>query len=222
MDGRDVVESAVEGYLDAVATSLVGPRVTRAAILDELRDGLHDAIATRVRHGDRPGVAVRAAVAECGAPAAVARGFAGELAGDRARRTVAAYLGTGPLVGLLWMLAVAPPGWWRSGPAGLWAAIPPAPGIALACGVGVLVVTATGRASRWLPIPPEQIVHAALFVVAVAAVSDLVMLALATRPDGAAGTSTIGILAITASSIRLASSIPTAARCLRVRSAVAR
>ncbi|MER7433781.1 permease prefix domain 1-containing protein [Pseudonocardia alni] len=102
MAGGDVAERTVEDYLDAVASRLVGPRATRAAILDELRDGLQDAIETRVRCGAHRGVAVGAAVAEFGAPEVIARGFAGELAGSRARRTVAAYLGTGPLVGLLW------------------------------------------------------------------------------------------------------------------------
>jgi len=100
MAGRDLAESAaeraVEGYLGAVAAGLIGPRRVRAAILDELRDGLHDAIATRVRRGEHPTVAMRSALAQFGAPEVMAHGFAGELAGSRARRTVAAYLSTGP------------------------------------------------------------------------------------------------------------------------------
>lgn len=217
MAGGDVAERTVEDYLDAVASRLVGPRATRAAILDELRDGLQDAIETRVRCGAHRGVAVGAAVAEFGAPEVIARGFAGELAGSRARRTVAAYLGTGPLVGLLWLLAVAPSSWWHNGPAALWAAVPPAPAIGLACVVGVLVLAATGRGSRWLPLPPGPIVHSALVVVAVAVLGDLFMLALVTRPDAGGASSTFGVLAIMASVIRLGLSIPAATRCLSVR-----
>lgn len=126
---------------------------------------------------------MRSALAEFSAPEVMARGFADELAGSRARRTVAAYLTTGPLVGLLWLLTLAPSHWWRDGPAALWAAIPPAPAIGLACGVGALVLAATGRGSRWLSLSSGQIVHAAVVVVALAVFGDLLMLTLATRPD---------------------------------------
>lgn len=220
MAGGDVAERVVEDYLAAVATSLVGPRAVRAAILDELRDGLHAAIATRIGRGEHPAAATAAALNEFGAPEATARGFAGELASSQARRTVVAYLGSGPLIGLLWLLTVAPPGWWRRGPATLWAAIPPAPAIGLALVLGVLVLAATGTASRWLPIPPEPIVPAALVVVALAILGDLLMLALVARPDVAA--STTGVLAILASAIRIGLSIPAMVSCLRVRRATAR
>ncbi|MFC4951004.1 permease prefix domain 1-containing protein [Pseudonocardia sp. GCM10023141] len=216
MAGRDVVEFEVERYLDAVGAGLVGPRAARAAILDELRDGLHDAIATRVRHGEHPAAAVRAALAEFGAPSVMASGFVGELAGSRARRTVAAYLGSGPLVGMLWLLTLAPAGWWRHGPAALWGAIPPAPVIGLACVVGVLVLAGTGRGSRWLPLPPGQIVAGALIVVVVAVLGDLFMLARVAAAGPVAST-TIAVLAVTASIIRLGFSIPVVAGCLRLR-----
>lgn len=219
MAGGDVGERAVVDYLAVVATSLVGPRAVRDAILDELRDGLHDAIAIRIGRGEHPVAASGAALIEFGAPEATARGFADELVSSQARRTVVAYLGTGPLIGLLWLLTVAPAGWWRGGPATLWAAIPPAPAIGLALILGVLVLAATGRASRWLPIPPGQIVDAALVVVAVTILGDLLMLALVARPGASA--STAGILAIMASAARLGLSIPAAASCLRVRRATA-
>jgi hypothetical protein len=134
----------------------------RVAILDELRDGLHDATAARVQRSERPLEAVPAALAEFGAPAVTAREFAVELARSQARRTVAAYLGTGPLVGLLWLLTLAPPHWWCDGPAALWSGITLAPTIALGCGVGAVVLAATGRASRWMSPPSGRVVHGAL------------------------------------------------------------
>jgi hypothetical protein len=36
MAGRDVAECAVEGYLDAVATGLVGPRAARSRSAEEI------------------------------------------------------------------------------------------------------------------------------------------------------------------------------------------
>lgn len=82
MVGGDVAERAIDGYLAAVAPRLVGPRAARTAILDELRDGLHEAVAARIRSGDEMEAALRAALDEFGAPARTAAAFAGELAGS--------------------------------------------------------------------------------------------------------------------------------------------
>lgn len=118
---------------------------------------------------------------------------------------------------------LAPSGWWQHGPAALWAAVPPAPVIGLAGAGGVLVLVATGRPSRWLQLPPRHVVHGALVVVAAAVLGDLLMLVLIALPDATIGSSTtIAVLAVTASVIRLGSSIPVAARCLHTRSTVAR
>ena len=82
----------IESYLAQVARRLPAGRRRRAAILDELRDGLYEAV--------ERGLAPADAVGGFGTPAAVAAAFAGELATVRARRTVWAYLGTRPLVGI--------------------------------------------------------------------------------------------------------------------------
>ena len=115
------------GYLAAVAERLDGPRSTRTAILDELRDGLYEACtAWRARGWMRRPRSQRPCVSS-GPPAALARGFAGELATARARRIALAYLATGPMVGAPWLLALQPVSGPRShGPAGpLWTPFPP-------------------------------------------------------------------------------------------------
>jgi len=222
MASGDLAEHAVEDYLDAVASGLVGPRALRAAILDELRDGLHEALAIRIQSGERVSAAARSVMTEFGAPAVLARGFAAELADSRARHTVAAYLCTGPLIGLLWLLWMAPPDWWRTGPVGLWGAVPAAPAIGLGCIIGFLILAATGRGSRWLRVPPRQTVHGALAVVAVAVLADLFMLASVAHSGTDVSPSMIAALAILASTSRLALSIVATAQCLRVRRIVTR
>lgn len=215
MSDHPVVASAVEGYLDAVATELVGPAATRAAILDELRDGLHAAITSHLQAGADRDDSVRAALREFGPPATTAAAFGGELAGARARRTAAAYLLTGPVVGLLWLLTLTPTGWWPDRPAAIWEAIPATPAIAIAAAAGVAVLAATGRPSRWLQPAPHQILHATMLVIAVAALADLLMLAL-TMMSGAP-LPAIGIAAVAASLVRLGCGLAATSHCVRTR-----
>jgi hypothetical protein len=217
MAGRDLAEQAVEGYLATVAGRLVGPRTVRVAILHELRDGLHEAVAAGARRGESGPEAVRAALREFGPPAAIAAGFAAELGCSHARRTVTGYLATGPVIGLLWLLMLTPPGWWPRNVVALWQAVPAAPAIGFAVLSGGLVLAATGRASRWMTLPPRHILNGAITVVAAAALGDLLMLILATRSAPVPGSPLIGALAVTASVIRLGVGVPTTARSLRVR-----
>ena len=117
MPGADM--TMADGYLAAVAERLDGPRSTRTAILDELRDGLYEACTAWRARGLDAQAAVAAALREFGPPAGLARGFAGELATARARRIALAYLATGPMVGAPWLLALQPVSGPRShGPAG--------------------------------------------------------------------------------------------------------
>lgn len=217
MAGHPVAECAVESYLDAVAARLVGPRPMCAAILDELRDGLHESAANHRARGAAADAAVRSAVNEFGTPKVVAAAFAGELAASRARRTVAAFLITGPAVGLLWLPSFAPPRWWLNGPVALLAAVPVAPVVVAAVVIGVAVLAATGRPSRWLQPSPRTVLHGALLVVAATTLGDLVVIVIAVHEGAAATLSTIGVLAIAASTIRLGFSVLGAAGCLRSR-----
>lgn len=215
MPDRAVAASAIEGYLDAVAARLVGPAAARAAILDELRDGLHTAVDGHLQRGADGDGSVRAAMHEFGPPATTAAAFAGELASARARRTAMAYLVTGPVVGLLWLLWLAPPGWRLDGPGTLLAAVPAAPVIVIATATGMAVLAATGRPGRWLRLAHHDILHGALIVVVAAALGDLLMLTLAAR--SAAPLPAFGAMAVSVSLVRLGCGLAATACCLRTR-----
>lgn len=206
-------DPAVEAYLDAVNTWLTGPRPTRRAILDELRDVLYEAVAAHGRRGARPERAVPMALGEFGPPSTLAAGYAGELATARARRTTTAYLVTGPVVGLCWLSVLAPPVWWQRSPSVLLAAVPVAPVIAVAAVIGALVLAVTGRAGRWLQVSDQDPITGTMVVIAAAAAGDLLMLVVAARtaPTGAPALVT---LAIVASTVRLGASAPAIAHCI--------
>jgi hypothetical protein len=205
--------TAFDAYLDAVDRRLVGSRATRTAILDELRDGLHHAAA---RHGGTDPVA--AAITEFGSPAEVAAAFAGELAGDRARRTASGYLLTGPPIGFLWLLALSG-GRDPLALIGPWRLVPPVPVIAAAVLAAVLVVAGTGRASRWIRLPARRIADAGIALILATVVGDLLMLTVATRslPEQLPP---IALLAIAASAVRLGLGAPQIVRNRRSRRAL--
>jgi hypothetical protein len=138
-------EAPVDAYLSDLAGRLRGPRRRREQILIELRDGLDHAITDQT---DDP--AVTAAIAQFGAPQAVADAFAGELATAYARRTVAWYIATGPLVGIWWFLLLQPHPW-RTGIIAFLSAIPAIPLIAIAIATAAGTLATTGRLIRWLP-----------------------------------------------------------------------
>lgn len=209
---RPVAEPALQDYLDAVAARLVGPRPVRAAILHELGDGLQEAAGAHRARGAAAAAAVRSAVLEFGPPEVLAAAFAGELAGSRARRTVAAFLLTGPLVGLLWMANLASPRWWPTGPEALRSAVPITPLIVAAVVTGVAVLAATGRLSRRLWVSERHLLRGALVVVAAATLVDLALLVQAIH---SVAPSTVGVLAVTASLVRLGFSLLVGTRCMR-------
>jgi hypothetical protein len=178
--GRD----AVSAYLAAVAAQLTGPAPAKAAITEELRDGLLETLAVHRERGCAPQEATEAAIAEFGDPDTVAAAFAPELAAVQARRVALGLLATGPLVGLAWIAAVAanglPP--WRQQLTGPWLALPLV-GLAMlvACPALGLTVAATGRLARRLgrlgrraSLPATAVVVAGLAAVVV----DLTMLAM--------------------------------------------
>ena len=191
--GRD----AVGAYLAAVAAQLTGPAPARAAITEELRDGLLETLATHRARGCTPQEATEAAIAEFGDPATVAAAFGPELAVVQARRVALGLLASGPLVGLAWLVAAAVNGWppWRHQLAGLWLVLPLV-GLALvvACPALGLTIAVTGRLGRrlgWVgrraSLPATAAVVAGLATV----VADLTLLAMmagqaltASGPDG--------------------------------------
>jgi HAAS len=143
---------AVTDYLAAVTAQLIGPAAVRAAIIDELRDGLLEALETHQGNGCSKAEAA-AAIAEFGDPGTVAAAFGPELGAVQARRVALGLLVTGPLVGLAWIAAVAvnalPP--WRHQLIGPWLALPLVGlALAVACPALGLTVATTGRLGRRL------------------------------------------------------------------------
>jgi hypothetical protein len=143
----------VEAYLAAVAARLPGPAAARAAITDELRDGLLETLATHRTRGCSQQEATAAAIAEFGDPPTVAAAFGPELAAVQARRVALGLLVSGPLIGLTWIAVAAvnalPP--WRQQLTGPWLALPLIGlALAVACPALGLTIAATGRLGRRL------------------------------------------------------------------------
>jgi HAAS domain-containing protein len=221
---------AVADYLSTVGAQLPGPPATRTRIIDELRDGLVEALEVHVAQGSSPQEATAAAIAEFGDPRMVAKAFAPELAAVQARRVAIGLLITGPLVGSAWIAAVAfnalPP--WRYELTGPWLALPLA-GLALtvACPALGLTVVATGRLGRRLDggfarrpaLPPTAAAVAGLAAV----LADLTLLAIAGGQALAAPRLQIWapvIVAASASLIRITLAGRAARRCLATRAAL--
>lgn len=167
--GRD----PVDGYLAAVASRLTGPAAARAAITDELRDGLLETLATHRALGCSQQEATAAAIAEFGDPPTVAAAFGPELAAVQARRVALGLLVTGPLVGLTWVAVVVVNGLlpWQQQLTGPWLALPlVALALAVACPALGLTVASTGRLGRRLG---ERLGRRASFPPTAAAVAGL-------------------------------------------------
>jgi hypothetical protein len=112
LGGPAETDVQIDAYLAAIAArltsrGLAGPRRARQAIITELRDGLWEATTAHLEQGQHPQQAAHAALQEFGDPATVASAFTPELAGLQARRTALTLTHTGPLVGLLWIAALA-------------------------------------------------------------------------------------------------------------------
>jgi hypothetical protein len=214
----------VRAYLAVLATGLTGPGAARTAILAEVEDGLLEAVATRVRRGLPPAAAQAAAIAEFGAPVAVAAGFRTELAAASARRVGLGLLVTGPIVGTTWLAAMASSslGAGQRPPAslGLVAALF---AVALAVGVpaAVCAVAATGRLSRWLPSLPRAAPAAASVAALACAHGDVVLLGwvLASTLLGRGSFGwPLAVVPLAASLLRLVLASTAARRCLAARS----
>jgi hypothetical protein len=221
---------AVTDYLAAVAAQLTGPPSARAAVTDELRDGLMEALETHHARGCSPQEATVAAIAEFGDPDTVAAAFGPELGAVQARRVAVGLLVTGPLVGLTWIAAVVvnnlPP--WRHQLIGPWLALPLV-GLALAVAGPALglTVAATGRLGRRLgrvvrraTLPPTAAAVAALAAV----VADLTLLGILTGHTLTSPGSYVWapvIVAAGASLTRVTLAGRAARRCLATRAALA-
>jgi hypothetical protein len=86
-DAMSARTESVDSFLGAVAAQLPGPSGHRAAILDELNDGLLVAIESHERAGRAHAQAVNRALEEFGSPGSVAASFRSELMIARGRRS---------------------------------------------------------------------------------------------------------------------------------------
>jgi hypothetical protein len=223
-------DSAVETYLRAVAASMPGPAQARRDILAELRSGLLDAADAHHSAGLPLSAAADAAITEFGDPGQVAAAFRPHLAMRQARRVALTLIVTGPLVGLLWMVAAlashitirhAPPWQWPGAPPLSIAAFPVV-GAALVITVWSALATlaATGKLARWLPDSPRiAAVTAATTGFGITAADLAVFALLASQLASAPGTlDPIPVAAAAAASLtRLTLARRAARRCLAIR-----
>jgi len=194
-------------YLSDLAAQLRGPRRRREAILTELRDGLEQATKDRTAIGLPPDQAAAAAISQFGSPYAVAGAFAGELATAYARRTIAWFIATGPLVGICWLLLLHPSPW-RTGLIAFVAAIPVIPLIIAAIATAGGTLATTGRLMRWLPeTGPRRALTATIAVATLCMIIDLTMISMIMVTG--APTRPLMIIAFAASLTRIACSIMT-------------
>jgi hypothetical protein len=173
--------SAVERYLTELAAQLLpGPRTARIRVLTEIRDGLTETIDSHLADAMPPDVAASTAISEFGDPATVAGSFAEELATASARRAIAAFILTGPLVGIWWLLLLHPAPW-RGGVLAALLAIPALPLIPVAIATAAGTFATTGRLMRWLPeTTATRALTAATAIAALCVAADLTVLGILT------------------------------------------
>ena len=209
-------KDALATYLSDVAAQLYGPRRRRATILAELRDGLDQATEDNITAGLTPDQAAAAAITQFGHPRAVGDAFGGELATAYARRTIAWFIVTGPLVGIWWLLLLQPSPW-RTGLIALLAAIPVLPLIVIAIATAGGTFATTGRLMRWLPeTGPRRALAATITIAAMCIIGDLTMINI--FMVSGAPTRPLAVIAIAASLTRIACSITTVRHATRMRS----
>jgi hypothetical protein len=208
-------EGELATYLSDLAAELRGPRHRREAILAELRDGLDQATEDRIASGLPADQAAAAAITQFGSAHTVAEAFAGELATAYARRTIACFIATGPLVGMWWLLLLHPSPW-RTGLIALLAAIPVIPLIIIAIATASGTLATTGRLMRWLPETGSRRALAATTAIAtLCMIIDLTMITIVMVSGGP--TRPLMIIAVAASLTRIVCSSTTVRHANRMR-----
>jgi hypothetical protein len=207
--GRPGSIALLEDYLGELSGRLRGPRGARIRVLSEVHDGLAETIDAHVASGTAPDVAAGAAIAEFGDPETVASSFAAELATASARRTIAAFIATGPLVGIWWLLLLHPTPW-RGGIVAALVAIPALPLVALAIAAAVGTYATTGRLMRWLPeASASRALTAATAVAVLCIAADLIVLGVLAVHLATGSRHSVPLVAVaaTASIVRIAAAI---------------
>jgi hypothetical protein len=208
-------KDAFAAYLSDLAVQLPGPRRRRGAILTELRDGLEQATEDLIAAGLPRERAAAAAICQFGSPHAVADAFAGELTTAYARRTIAWFIATGPLVGIWWLLLLRPSPW-HTGLLALVAAIPVIPLIIAAIAAASGTLATTGRLMRWLPeTGPRRALSATITIAMLCMIIDLTMITVIMVSG--APTRPLMIIACAATLTRIVCSITTVRRAALMR-----
>jgi hypothetical protein len=208
-------EARLRSYLGQIAVDLHGPRGRRERILAELRDGLDRAVADQIATGLPADQAVTAAIGQFGSPAAIADAFAAELAIAYARRILAWFIATGPLVGIWWLLLLQPYPW-HTGLVALLATIPVLPLIVVAIATAAGTFATTGRLMRWLPeASPRRALAATTAVAALALTADATVIGIYVWSTAPARP--LAVIAVTASLARIGCSILTICRVAALR-----
>lgn len=205
----DVGTAAVDRYLAELAIRLRGPRHARRRVLTEIHDGLTEAIDAHIADGTPPDAAATTAIAEFGDPDTIARSFAPELATANARQTIAAFILTGPLVGIWWLLFLHPTPW-RTGLLAALIAIPALPLIAIAIATAAGTFATTGRLMRWLPeTTPARALKATIAIATLCLAADLTVLGILTAhlATGSPQPGPLAAIAATASILRIGAAI---------------
>jgi hypothetical protein len=217
----------LDDYLTALAVRLPGPGRARQEILAELYDGLVEATHARLADGTSQALAAAGAVIEFGDPVTVAAAFAPQLAAGRARRVALGLIATGPVVGGVWLAAVAASGQATIAAAPIWrwplvqTAGWPAQLLLAVTGAAILAawltVASTGRLTRWLPTQSRLPTISAAAAATGAGLLDLsLLLVLATHAPPVPGAAPwpLVAVAVTASLLRCVLAGRAARRCL--------
>lgn len=212
----------VTAYLGELAVALPGSRRTRKAILTEITDGLIEQITNTT--GPDAATAARIAIRAFGDPRNLAGQFARELTGRTAHRTGFALVGSGPLIGALWLVALTSGEPHRTTVtlpariAGMFTALPLIPVLLLVIVPAALVAVAgAGRASRILPVTTGTAGFAALVASRGCVIVDVVLIAHALTATEA--WSPLVIAAVTIGTARLSLAAAAARRCAQLRAA---
>jgi hypothetical protein len=215
-------EAAVEHYLATFTAHLAGSGRLHSGIAAELRSGLLDAMDAQQAAGLQRAEAAQAAIHEFGDPVQVASGFRPEIAARLARRVGVAVLGTGPLVGALWLATAAAS---RLSPDIQMAGLPL---VAIAVGVtawsAAVAIAATGRPTRWLPVRPSLAPTAAAVAGYSAVTADalgLVMLSVQASVSPGHLAVALAAAGAAASLVRILLARRAACRCLAIRATLA-
>jgi hypothetical protein len=178
--GRDPAAVTIDAYLGELRRRLVGPARWRRKILAELEDGLLESLAANTRLGMKPEEAARRTISEFGSPELVAGAFAKDLADARVRRTALTLVRTGPLVGVLWLGAIASNHLAHPKLEGPWLALPlVGVGVAVCVPAAMVTLAATGRLGYRLPRLRAMAATAAATSALAAVAVDLVILGMA-------------------------------------------